>query len=242
MFKVDSILNIFSSLTFFVANIFFWFIMTETGLFIKGWSFNETLVFIAYSELFFGLDSAIFSMSSRFWYIIYSGNLDTLLTRPLDPRIRLIILNTNYLEIVTTALSFLMIIIVSGVKINFFLLIAGIAIVIIANIVLALIRFIMSYSAFWVGRMDAVSELSDCLTWFNKYPLVIMPTLLKIVFATILPFYFFSTFSAELVLVKLTYSKAIVFVIGLIFNLIIWMIINKIIWKKGIARYESLNG
>ena len=90
--------------------------------------------------------------------------------------------------------------------------------------------------------MDAMSELADSLTSFNKYPMVIMPKAIKVLFKTLLPFYFFSTFSVEIVIQKIDHITVIYGIIGILFNLLFWSIINSIVWKKGISRYESING
>jgi ABC-2 type transport system permease protein len=242
MFKADTILNILSSLAYLAANLLFWYLITDTGFFIEGWSYKDILVFIAFSELFFGLDSAVFSVISRFWNLIYTGALDTHLMRPLDPRMRLIILNIDYMGILSSFLTFVIILLISCIKLNIILVFSGILVVFTANVVLALIRLTMSYAAFWIGKMDAMSELADCMTLFNKYPLVIMPKAVRILLKTVLPFYFFSTFSAEAVTGKISYETAGLGLFGIFISLIFWSIINRIIWKKGTARYEGING
>ncbi|QSX05004.1 ABC-2 family transporter protein [Sedimentibacter sp. zth1] len=242
LFKTDTILSVISSLTYLVANLLFWYLINNTGFLIDGWSYSDILVFIAYSELFFGLESAIFSVASRFWFVVHSGSLDVNLSRPLDPRFRFILLNMDYIKIITTFITFIVIILISKQKINIFMHVLGILIVMVSNFILMLIRFTMSYMSFWFGKMDAISELADCLTWFNKYPLTIMPNIIKIVFKILLPFYFFSTFSTEAVLNKLTMQTAIIGCLGLISNIIIWIVINNYVWKKGREKYESING
>ncbi|WP_313134216.1 ABC-2 family transporter protein [Anaerocolumna sp.] len=242
MFKIDTILNLLNSFTYLLANLLFWYLITDTGFFIKEWTYSNILVFIAFSELFFGLDSSLFYMVSRFWRMIYSGALDSQLTRPLDPRLRFILLNINYIGALNSFITFIIILIVSQSNLNISLIFVGAIIVIISNIILALIRFVLSYTAFWLGKMDAISELADCLTGFNKYPMIIMPKTIKILFKTLLPFYFFSTFSAEIVIQKIDFTTFIYGAMGILCNLIFWSIINSIVWKKGTARYESLNG
>jgi ABC-2 type transport system permease protein len=242
MFKLDTILSVMNSFTYLIANLLFWYLITDTGFFIEGWTYSNILVFIAYSELFFGLEGSLFYMVSRFWRMIYSGALDSQLTRPLDPRLRLILLNINYIGVLNSFITFIIILIVSRSDLNIILVIVGVIIVIIANVILALIRFILSYTAFWLGKMEAISELTDCLTGFNKYPMVIMPKAIKILFKTLLPFYFFSTFSAEIVIQKVDFTSFIYGTMGILCNLVFWSIINSIVWKKGTARYESLNG
>ena len=242
LYKFDSIMNIIASLIFLIGSIFFWVVITDAGFYISDWSLKEILIFIAFSELFFGIDEYLFSSASDFWMLIFSGNLDTQLTRPFDPRKRFIILNMNFIGLLTTCIKFVVIVSIS--KYSFYIpnLLIGIFIVIIGSISFMFLRFTISYLGFWLEKMDALTEICHCLTKFNKYPNIIFPRLIKLCFTTIFPFYFFSTFPAELVTNKLTTNNLIILCIAMIGNFFLWININKIVWKRGRKRYESLNG
>lgn len=242
MFQFDTILNIVSNLTFVVLNLVFWYFITDMGFFIEGWTYNDILVFVAFSEFFFGMDGAVFQLASRFWWIIYSGALDSQLTRPIDPRLRLILLNMNHMGAVNAFLTLIFLLVVSQAKLQIGLVLLGVVVTIFANITIALVRFVCSYAGFWLGKMDAISELLDSMSWFNKYPMTILPKAIKVVFKTVLPFYFFSTFSTEVVLGKLNVTTFCYGVAGLLCNLGLWSLINWAVWEKGIARYEGING
>jgi ABC-2 type transport system permease protein len=240
-FKFDTVLRFLSNIVYIVLNILFWFLVKDAGFSIKGWTFDDILV-VAFSELFYSIESSMFGMVSRFWKVIYSGALDTLLIRPLDPRLRFAMLNINYGGILDAFIKFIILLLISRKQVSIIMILAGIIVVFFANTILALIRLFLSYSAFWFGKMDALSELADSMTQFNKYPLVIMPKFTKILFTFAIPFYFFSTFSSELVLGKLNSITLIIGILGLCVNLLLWIVLNNILWKKGRARYESING
>lgn len=241
-FPADTLLSLLSSLLYLLLNLAFWFLVNNAGFFVEGWSYGQLLVFVAFSELFFGLDGAIFGNSSRFWYHIYSGSLDVLLTRPQDPRVRFLMLNIDFLGIFTSFITFAFLLVFSGERVSLALLLLGVLFVLTADAVLGLIRFTLSYTAFWLGRMDAICELADALTWFNKYPLVIMPKAVRVVFKLLVPFYFFSTFSSELVLSKLEPGALLPGIGALLLCAALWCAINSLVWKRGLARYESING
>ncbi|MCL2841003.1 MAG: ABC transporter permease [Defluviitaleaceae bacterium] len=245
MFKADSIMGIISSVTYLSANILFWVVvMTAPTFALEGWSFQNIVMFIAFSELFFGLDGAAFTMSSRFWRVIYSGSLDALHTRPMDSRLRFIIVNIDFVKIVTAFISFMILILVSGVQIvsHLPLLVIGFIFVVLSNIVLSLMRLTLSYAAFWLGKMDALSEVADCLTWFNKYPLVNVPGVASLLFRTILPFYFFSTFPTEVSAGMLSHSDIVLGLLFMSLCIVFWVIIHGMVWKRGLRKYESVNG
>lgn len=241
-FKLDTVLRLLSNSVYVALNIIFWVIIKDAGYHIENWSLNDILVFVAFSELFFSIEASMFGIISRFWRVIYSGQLDNYLTRPLDPRLRFALLNVNYSGILDAFIKFFVLLFISGKRLSLITVLSGIIVVLFANTVLALIRLFLSYSAFWFGKMDAMSELADCMTQFNKYPLVIMPRLIKLLFVFIFPFYFYSTYPAELVLGKLNFSTFIFGISGLCTNLLLWILMNKILWEKGLSRYESING
>lgn len=241
-FKCNTILNLLSSSIYIVANVLFWYCVSDAGFLITGWSFSDVMVFIAFSELFYSIESALFLVASRFWRVIYSGALDTLMTRPLDPRVRFIILNVNYTQIIHAGIKFIALLILARRSLSISLVLAGVLIVLVANSILAIIRLCFSYSAFWLGKMDAMSELADCITQFNKYPLTIMPKVVKMVCTFVFPFYFFSTFSTEILIHKISHQSILIGGIGMLFNILLWGSINKVLWNKGREKYESIHG
>ncbi|MEG0805762.1 MAG: ABC-2 family transporter protein [Lachnospiraceae bacterium] len=241
-FVTDTLLGVMSKIFYLLINLFFWWMVMDTGYNIQGWSYGDILVFIAFSELFYGMDNAIFSIISRFWRVIHSGSLDIHLTRPMDPRMRLILINIDYMGLLTTIITFVFLLMVSGKSFQVVSILGGILIVLVANVILAFIRITLSYIAFWHGKMDAVTEIADSLSSFNKYPLVIMPKIAVVVMKFVVPFYFFSTFSAELVIHHLDIQSFIIGIVGIGCNLIIWYGISTFVWKRGLKRYESISG
>lgn len=241
-FLADTLIGLFTNIIFVVANVLFWLFVFRSGYNIGGWSLSDIIVFLAFSELFFGIDNAIFKAASRFWYYIVSGMLDIHLTRPFDPRLRFILFNISYTTIIKTIIVFITLLLIANAKLNIILVLIGVIIVIIANVILAFITSVLNYLSFIFGRLDAVSEISDSMVMFNKYPLVVMPKGLIYIFKFTLPFFFFSTFSAELVTSKLTSTDLIISISGLILCLCLWYLLNKYFWRKGLSRYESYNG
>lgn len=241
-FKLDGMLLLISNLIFLVATILFWYVVNDVGFLVDGWSYPQLLVFIALSELFYGFEQNVFSVASLFWQLIYNGLLDAQLVRPIDPRKRFLLLNIDYMGLLISFVKVGVILALANVPLNPVKLLFGALVIFAANYVLMLIRLIICYMAFWNRKMDSLTQICDCFTQFNKYPLVIFPQLVKIVFQTILPFYFFSTFSAEFVLDKLSGQNLIVLLGGLLFNLVFWSLLNRVMWQVGRKNYESISG
>lgn len=241
-YSVDYLMDVISKIIYLALNLLFWYIVQEAGFSMEGWEYGDIVVFLAFSELFYGLDGAVFTYASRFWRCIHAGVLDNSLTRPLDARVRFLLLNVDYISLILTFIEFIVLLCFSGHRLNIFVVFTGALAVIGANLVLSLIRLCGSYLAFWHGKMSAMSEISDCLTSFNKYPLTILPKTLVYVFQFVFPFYFFSTFSTELLCFPIKTRELLISGIGFACLLILWSVINKILWEKGLKRYESIHG
>jgi ABC-2 type transport system permease protein len=235
-------LDVISKVTYLALNLLFWYIIQEAGFSMEGWEYEDIVVFLAFSELFYGLDGAVFTYASRFWMSVYAGSLDNTLTRPMDARVRFLLLHVDYLSLVLAFVEFAVLLLFSGKSLNFLSVLFGVFVVVGANLILTLLRLCASYLAFWHGKMSAVSEISDCLTSFNKYPLTILPKPLVYAFKFVFPFYFFSTFSAELVCFTMETTEVLISGAGFAVLLVLWSVLNKILWEMGLKRYESILG
>lgn len=241
-FKLDSLFGIASNIIFLVGSILFWILISEAGFILDGWSYGDILVFIALSEMFYGFEQNIFSSASEFWRVIYSGSLDVQIVRPFDVRIRFILMNVDYLGLLLSFVKVGVILFISRVNLSFGKILISILTILVANYVLMLIRFIVSYLAFRYGKTDVVTQLCSSITKFNKYPLVIFPGVARIIMIFIVPLYFFSTFPAEYVLGKVRGISVGYMLLALVINVVLWTVINKFAWRRGRENYESLNG
>ncbi|MEG0793508.1 MAG: ABC-2 family transporter protein [Lachnospiraceae bacterium] len=242
MYKRDFVFMSISNIAFLLGSILFWYLVTNVGFAVEGWTFSKLLVYVAYSELFYGFHQNIFGIASSYWKAIYTGFFDVQICRPMDTRFRLIFLNADFGGIVFSFIKFLVILAVSKESFGIVPLLISIAVVFWASLTFALIQFIFSYMAFWLHKVEAIVEISENLTLFNKYPLDIFPLVLRSIVTVIFPFYFFSTFPAKVVLEKYAVTQIVMGVILLIANLIFWFILNKIVFQRGRMRYESIQG
>ena len=151
-------------------------------------------------------------------------------------------MNIDYLGLALSFIKVGVIVGVSGARLSFGKLLLAILVIFIACYVFMLIRFIVSYIAFIYGKTDVVTQFCDGITKFNKYPLVIFPMIIRVVFTVILPFYFFSTFPAEYVLGKINGTMVIYMLCALTGNVVMWTVLNNLAWTRGRMSYESLNG
>lgn len=241
-YKVSAICELFTNIGYLAINLIFWRTLFYIGYDVNGWSYSDTIVFIAFSELFFGLHSSMFATLSRFWIYIVTGNLDIYLVRPFDPRIRMFLFNIKFVGLAKSVILFIGLLIYSENEISILTVFIGILICLIGLIIFSLIQLSIAYFSFYFGKVEAINEITDSLTIVNKYPTTILPEFLQTLFKTILPFYFFSTFSAEVVTNKLVAISNIKAFIMMLVCLTLWIITHNFLWKRGMECYESYNG
>lgn len=241
-YKVSAICEILTNITYLVINLVFWRSLFDIGYNVNGWSYADIIVFIAYSELFFGLYSAAFANLSRFWQYIVTGTLDIYLVRPIDSRLRMFLFNIKYIGLIKTIIFFTILLIYSGKEFTFLGLIFSFCICIIGLIIFALIQLCISYTSFYFGKVESLNEISDSITMVNKYPTTILPSVLQMIFKTVLPFYFFSTLPAEILTGKINFSNGFMTLVFMFVCLGIWVVLHNFIWKRGLEKYESYNG
>ncbi|MCX7871538.1 MAG: ABC-2 family transporter protein [bacterium] len=234
---VDLITNSF----YILMNILFWQTIYSNNLSIS-WNFNDLLVFLAFSELFFAFKNGFFSSTTKFWNIIISGKLDVYLVRPVNPIFRVIIANLNLMEFFKGLLLFIILLFFSSVKVRPFFLFIGLLMCFIATLIFSIIELMFSYLAFKFGKIELVFELIDSMIRFNKYPLNILPKLLYYIFIFIMPFAFISTFPALITIGKIKAIKAVGILVLSVVLAGVWCYLNNMLWEGGLKRYESYNG
>ncbi len=241
-FKGDFIFELISNLFHIFIMLIFWDLLIKNNYFIPGWDWGQLVMFTAFSELFYGMKFAFTLAGSRFWDLIVIGRLDTYLTRPIDARFSFIVRNLKLEQLIKTLPGFILLILISGVKIQFIPFLIGILICIIGVVLLTLIELCIGYSAFKLGRVEAIVEFIDALMQFNNYPLTILGNVIKTIFTVAIPFMFFSTIPTQLAAGMLGAEELIFVIIALVFVLTLWLVIDRVLWKKGVDSYESYNG
>ena len=241
-FKLNFILNVITNLMFVFMSILFWKVIYDNKYVIPGWDFKNLIMFTGFAELFFGIKNGFFATSSRFWVLIVTGRLDTLLVRPINPKLRVLIANTNIMEFVKGLAIFLSLLFLTQDNIHVGKLLIAVLMCFIAAINFALIEFCISYIAFKYGRVDAVMEIIDAMTLFNKYPLNMFPRSVFLFFVFVIPFSFLSTIPAMVGVGNMGWPMIGKFAIVLTIITVLWFAIDNYLWKKGLKKYESYNG
>ena len=100
----------------------------------------------------------------------------------------------------------------------------------------------LAFAAFWTTRVLAINEMYFLTSWFLSglmAPLSLLPSLVQTA-AAVLPFRWFVSFPAELILGRLTVEQAVQ---GLLMQLI-WAVVIyglfTLLWREGVKQYSAV--
>lgn len=241
-FSANYFFELLSNIIFVIANILFWEALYINDYVIPFWNREQMYVFLAFVELFFAFKNSFYSSTARFSSLIMTGRLDVFLTQPTPLLFRLTWRNFNFFELLKGLIIFFLLLSPSRNIITHSAVCVGMLLCFMGAATLAKMQLIISYTSFWLGKIDTIYELIDALMNFNKYPINIMPQMILRIFIYILPFYTFSTNPTLFSLNSFNSPFGALTYIGYtIIMYIIWSVLERIVWKRGMRRYESYN-
>jgi ABC-2 type transport system permease protein len=101
----------------------------------------------------------------------------------------------------------------------------------------------LSCLAFWIGRNEGLLEVSDAVEMnFARMPIDIMPFGVQYFLTFILPVIFISTVPTMIILgyVPLLLSFMYIGIAGIL--TLLWIIVFRILWARGLKRYQPVGG
>lgn len=216
---------------------FFEVIYSNVGA-INGWGRNETFFFLG---IFISSDALFTTLFQRsFWefpFLINRGDLDVLLTKPINAVFLATTKDINFTQVVNLVLGF-WIINHYGEAAGFTGGIAWLGVffwVFIGLLTQFLMRFISVVCAFWLERGITVSMLYYQLYSLANKPSGLYPIGIRYLIKTALPFAFMGSIPAQSLMGKLPLSDY--FLVIAVLSIYAWFCV--LFWKKGLKRYQS---
>lgn len=205
---------------------------------LAGWTQQQAYFFLG---IFFSSD-ALFTVffQRNFWTfsdLVNKGELDILLTKPIHPLFLALSRSINLTAIFNFFLG-LGIVLHYGPEAGFkggWGWLALFAWLWIGLITALLVRFIFSIWVFWTDRSWAISRLYYQFFAFATKPDSLYPKAIRYLIMTALPFAFIGSVPARALLKGLEPKEYLhIFVV-----LAIFLILNTVLWRKGLKRYQS---
>jgi ABC-2 type transport system permease protein len=231
-----------TSLVYLVIALLFWqVIYTQTTL-VAGWSQPQVFILLGFSELFWATQRGILCGAFLIPSSIQMGIIERWLTSPLDPRFG-ILLERNQIFMFVRSLPSVVIWFVlgigAGVPVGIGDLFLGLMTTIIAVFSMTAIITVIGSLAFWLGQSDALSELAQAIADWTRWPTNVFSDPLRLVLTYVFPIALAATLPASAI--RRILSWQLVLGLGLLI-LLLWGVIQEVIWRRGIARYEGYGG
>jgi ABC-2 type transport system permease protein len=205
---------------------------------LAGWTRWELLVVYGVFTLVYGVLSAFVQPNmQRIVNEIREGKLDYALVRPADSQVLVSLRDIRFWAL-TDVLVGLIIIAISAVQLDE-LSVAHIA-AFIGTLILGLICIycfwlMLASAAFWLVRINEVQELFDGLYRAGRYPTGIYPRWMRTGLTVLVPLAFAITVPSEAITGRLAAGSFL----GSLAAAAILLVVSRLLWKKGLRRYDG---
>lgn len=207
---------------------------------LAGWSKQEGLLLFSVYQLLYltGLIFFLKGIREFIWKKIRKGDLDFMLTKPVNPQFLITFSNPEIQQLLNFTLIFILflrqvfILQLHPYPLQF--------LGFITMFILGLCIFyfsVSSYAAlgFRVTRAEQIIEFYDKIADFSQYPTLIFPPVFQYIAFTLVPIVFFGYIQTLFLLNK----GKIEYVLGSLVLLSILYSINQALWKNGLKHYSS---
>jgi len=210
--------------------------MTE----IAGWKESEVYLILSFTFLSEGLCNLLFNGIWQLPDMVFNGNLDIVLSRPVSPLIQVLTKDIGLQGISITVFGVItMVLSLVDMEVTNLLIIPLCVLLVLVGTVIRLSVYIITNSAvFWFnsGGSNNIPYIVGGIGDFAKYPIDIYPKWMQIILFFIIPFGFIG-FVPTLILkgLYMGIGTAVLLAVSILF-----FIIARIVFKKGIKNYESM--
>ncbi len=237
-YRVNLLMNALNSLLAFGAGFVLLWVMFSQASSVGGWSFTEALaLFGVFIMLEAFIDLFLYPNLNKMPEYIRKGNMDFFLLKPVSGQF---LVSFRYASIWRLPAFFLGLgLITNGMwqtgnlsLVNIFL--ALILLFAAATIVYA-IWFMLTTTAFWLVKVDNISELFYAFFSAGRFPVSAFPSWVRLILTFVVPIAFVTTVPASAAVGRLTWDMAVI-------NLLIalgLLLLSNLFWRYAVANYTS---
>lgn len=228
---IASIMSVLLDNIVFIVQWLLFFSFSKT---IAGFSFNDIVIFLAISELVYGISNFFCKGAYDLSRLIINGKLDVFLIQPRNVLINVITSNISPHAISNIISGYLLLLIFKFSVIN---LVTFTILSITSAIALTAIVIILNSVSFWIiGFHSVIDELVSITIMFGNYPDKIFSLPIKILLYTIIP-------TGCLIYLPVNFILTFTFqiLVSFVFYVLFVLIFSVIIFNLGIKRYSSSN-
>lgn len=237
-FKSSFIIRVLVNLAEFSFMLIFFSVIYGSGLVVPGWTLPETFILLSAYQLVNAIFSLFFAGVGNLSYLVEQGELDLLLTKPVDTQFFVSLRKINYESIFGLVLAVILLL-SSAQKIALAFSpkkVVVFALLILSGVLLkyALGFLLMSFSLM-LTRVDALYYIFLNFFTISQYPADIFGRLSKVVFSTIIPVIVVANIPAAVLLGGWNW-RGIALSLGVA---TVFLTISRLTWLTLLGKYTS---
>ena len=230
-FFMQIIMMILNDLFFIIQ----WYIIFQLVDNIGGYGFNETMLLWAIAAGGYGFSHAFFGGAWKIKDIIYDGKLDVYLTQPKNVLLNVCCSSTEIAALGDILYAFVALAIIGAPWYWFLIIIPA---MILSGLVYVAVYIVYVSLCFYIKRGDAIAKsVEGTLNKAGNYPPAIFNTVVKSLFFTIIPTFFFPFVTAQYFFL----TPNIWWILIAVAVTIVWVVLAFVLFKIGLKKYNSGN-
>ncbi len=231
--------------------ILFWGVITYqipvlTGFGWVTWGRGELTFLIGMTEVAWGFGAfAWMGIWQIHWYITEIG-IETFQIRPAGSIYQILATSLwagGLIQVVVGGIMLSYSVLTFGLVATPFSIILGVLALLIGQAALYLLWSCLCCLAFWMGKNEGILAISDALEYnFARMPIDVMPIGVQYFLLFVFPVIFISTVPTMIILnlIPLSFTMFYIGIASLL--VIIWLIVLRIIWNRGLKNYQPVGG
>lgn len=238
-YRVNFFLLIIMSLSWGLVYVFLYVFIFKHIDQVGDWTYERSLVLAATFLLASTLNKFLFGQNLRkFAQIVYKGDLDLILTKPLSSQFFVSLRQFYFRPFVRFILAWVVIVVVltqNKIQITFLSSLSYLFFLLISTIITYCLWFISCCSVFWIGNIENIYEFFHPILRATALPFDILPGILKEIVFFVVPLVFIATIPAKILLGLVSWPTVLygIFIAGFL------LFLSHKLWNFALTRYSS---
>jgi ABC-2 type transport system permease protein len=243
-YRLSFAMGLTSSLAWLVMSFLFWGVVYGYTTDINGWTYGQIMMLQGFFHLSISIYWLFFHYSEHMDDIIIHGDLDKLLSKPVNPLIAYMFEKMDLFAAmdVISALGYFWVASNLGTSFSLINFAGSLVMILLGCVILDLIFTVIGSMSFWVGRTQSMMNVWNSIWEVGGYPATIFSPRVQFALTFGLPIIFMQTYPTMAALGQMT-LQSFAGIIAIELALVgFWFAVSVFVWRKGLKRYGSYGG
>lgn len=225
-----------------LTTLIFWLIVNQNA-YLPNWTYQELIIYTLILDFSQSIGQIGFGIT-QLPYALQSGEFDLMMIKPLSPILFLIgkYMNLSLIiqRIITTSLLLIISFHIFLIELAFSRVLVSFIMVLMGVFIYQMFNALLHFSAFWLKKVDFITNLFYSLDDFQQYPLDLFDKLVRYIFTLVIPFALICYYPSLVLLNKTDIQIQFLMIYLGVF--IAFLLITRCVYQRGVSKYESFGG